>query len=165
MPAGRRSFLGWAIAGIIGFVGAAVGVPIIGALASAAGNTRQAAQVRLSRLTSYTIGQPKLAQFTLNQTDGWVQTLENHAVWVVRTSDTEALVFNGRCTHLGCAYSWHTDRFACPCHGGTFAADGTVISGPPPRPLDRLKTQVGSDGYLNVEYQDFQLGVPAQEPI
>jgi menaquinol-cytochrome c reductase iron-sulfur subunit len=165
IPASRRSFLGWAIAGIVGFVAAAIAVPIVGAVASAAGGRRQAAQIRLARLTSYTVDQPKLTQFTLTQTDGWVQTLETHAVWVVRISQTEATVFNGRCTHLGCAYSWQTDRFACPCHGGTFAADGTVISGPPPRPLDRLPVQIGSDGYLNIQYQDFQLGVPAKEPI
>ncbi len=44
------------------------------------------------------------------------------------------------CSHLGCGVSWNAERklFLCPCHGGVYAADGRVVSGPPPRPLERL---------------------------
>jgi menaquinol-cytochrome c reductase iron-sulfur subunit len=78
-------------------------------------------------------------------------------------------VFNGRCTHLGCAYNWRTEgrntgQFLCPCHDGVFSLDGTVQDGPPPRPLDTLAVQV-EDGVLMVTYQDFRLGVPDKAPV
>jgi len=44
------------------------------------------------------------------------------------------------CTHLGCIYDWKPteDKFICPCHGSQFQRDGTFISGPAPRSLDRF---------------------------
>jgi nitrite reductase/ring-hydroxylating ferredoxin subunit len=61
------------------------------------------------------------------------------SAWLVRRSSGELIAFDPRCTHAGCAYDW-TDQatFACLCHKGLFRIDGTVISGPPPRPLDRF---------------------------
>ncbi len=48
--------------------------------------------------------------------------------------------FSAVCTHLGCIVQWLPERgeFLCPCHAGTFAADGRVLGGPPPRPLESL---------------------------
>jgi len=87
----------------------------------------------------------------------------------VRTGDQAVTVFNGRCTHLGCAYSWRTagsqgEQFVCPCHDGVFALDGTVAGGPPPRPLDTLPVQV-DDGTVVITYQDFHLGIPEKTPV
>lgn len=57
---------------------------------------------------------------------------------------SEFIVFSAECTHVGCTVTWdgETERFVCPCHGGFFAADGEVLAGPPPRPLDRLPNKV-----------------------
>ena len=65
------------------------------------------------------------------------------AVGVVRT-DGGFRAFSLICTHLGCIVQWNgTGRtFDCPCHAGTFAADGRVISGPPPKPLPEYKVSV-----------------------
>jgi Rieske Fe-S protein len=42
------------------------------------------------------------------------------------------------------------DRFKCNCHGGQFALDGKVLTGPPPRPLNRFPlTDTG--GVLTVD--------------
>lgn len=43
------------------------------------------------------------------------------------------------CTHLGCRALWQAEhnRFHCPCHDATFDVNGNVVSGPPPRPLNR----------------------------
>jgi menaquinol-cytochrome c reductase iron-sulfur subunit len=165
---GRRRFLGWVIGGIGALVAAAVGTPAIGALVGSGLGRSAQLSVRLGKLADYPVGQPKLAQFTLTRTDGWVRTQESRAVWVVRTGDQAATVFNGRCTHLGCAYSWqtagsHQEQFACPCHDGVFALDGTVVDGPPPRPLDTLPVQV-DDGVVVITYQDFHLGIPEKTP-
>jgi Rieske Fe-S protein len=43
-----------------------------------------------------------------------------------------------------------TGGFYCPCHNGVFAKDGTVVSGPPPRPLDRFEVKI-EDGILYVQ--------------
>jgi len=47
---------------------------------------------------------------------------------------------SARCTHAGCRYAWSADaaRFLCTCHGGEFAPDGTVLAGPPQRPLAKF---------------------------
>lgn len=53
-------------------------------------------------------------------------------------------VFSGICPHLGCKVKWesYNDRFFCPCHKGVFAADGDVLAGPPPRPLDEFRVEI-----------------------
>lgn len=48
------------------------------------------------------------------------------------------------CTHLGCVVKTAGGGFECPCHGSTFALDGTVTKGPAPHALPWL--QVDSDG-------------------
>lgn len=44
------------------------------------------------------------------------------------------------CVHLGCIYAWNDQefKFICPCHGSQYQHDGTYISGPAPRSLDRF---------------------------
>jgi Rieske Fe-S protein len=51
------------------------------------------------------------------------------------------------CTHLGCRVRWSADRkqFFCPCHNGVFDQNGTVVSGPPPKPLNRYEVKVEND--------------------
>ncbi len=43
------------------------------------------------------------------------------------------------CTHLGCIVKPIADGFSCPCHGSSFAKDGSVTKGPAPRALSWLK--------------------------
>ena len=52
----------------------------------------------------------------------------------------------GTCPHQGCPVSFVSpnDGFACPCHGSTFAADGSLRNGPatsglPPVPVQRRR--------------------------
>ena len=51
------------------------------------------------------------------------------------------------CTHLACTVTWNPEKknFYCPCHEGLFDAEGHVISGPPPLPLERFKVEVKGD--------------------
>jgi len=60
---------------------------------------------------------------------------------------------NAVCTHLGCLTVWKPESgvIACPCHGSTFQRDGSVISGPAPSPLPRLKMWMGDDGNLMID--------------
>lgn len=45
------------------------------------------------------------------------------------------------CTHQRCHVEWQAEerRFRCPCHEGLFAEDGSVVYGPPTRPLQDLE--------------------------
>ena len=72
-------------------------------------------------------------------------------VLVSRTAN-EVVCFKSSCPHLGCMVRWdgQSGRFRCACHGGTFDRNGTVLAGPPPRPLDRYAFRVES-GHLVVE--------------
>ena len=73
-------------------------------------------------------------------------------LFVLRDED-DFHVISGVCTHLGCTVQWRQDerRFDCPCHGSRFREDGTVISGPAPRPLEWYAVTLSPDGYLEVD--------------
>ncbi len=61
--------------------------------------------------------------------------------------------FSAVCTHFACIVKWNPDtsRLECPCHNGYFSAiDGSVISGPPPKPLQGLVAEV-VDGQVYVK--------------
>jgi Rieske Fe-S protein len=75
------------------------------------------------------------------------------SLWVIRALDDSLTVYDSRCTHAKCGYTWEAveERFTCICHEGYFRKDGTVISGPPPRPLDVLPTRTTATGGLEVE--------------
>lgn len=61
--------------------------------------------------------------------------------------------YSAVCTHFACLVKWEPDtgRIECPCHNGDFnVSDGSVISGPPPKPLLALAAEV-VDGQIYVE--------------
>lgn len=59
---------------------------------------------------------------------------------------TEGLrAYSAVCTHFACVTKWHEElgQIVCPCHEGYFSPlDGSVISGPPPTPLEKLTVEV-----------------------
>lgn len=61
------------------------------------------------------------------------------------------VAYEQRCTHLLCPvlYEGDKNRIFCPCHEGAFnPATGERTSGPPPRPLNKIKLELrGSDIY------------------
>jgi Rieske Fe-S protein len=95
-------------------------------------------------LTQIKINEPEELIFRKTRVDGWKVTSEKSTAWVLRTSERDVVAFSPQCPHLGCAYHWdeRNKEFLCPCHTSTFAPDGRVLTGPAPRPLDRLKVKV-----------------------
>lgn len=77
---------------------------------------------------------------------------QGRAVWVVRTKKGFFALL-GRCTHLGCTPRWQPapKRFKCPCHGSVFTREGDNVSGPAPRPLERVHIELGARGVLTVD--------------
>jgi arsenite oxidase small subunit len=60
---------------------------------------------------------------------------------LLRPVDNTYIAFSRICTHASCPvhYRPEENRLDCPCHQGAFsAADGSVLFGPPPRPLPRV---------------------------
>jgi menaquinol-cytochrome c reductase iron-sulfur subunit len=108
--------------------------------------------------------EPVRKTITFTQRDGWREVVSAQSVYVSRAADGHLEVLSAICPHLGCSVSWQAgqDKFVCPCHGGEFKADGQHISGPPPRSMDRLPTQI-KNGKLQVRFEYFRSNVPNQE--
>lgn len=68
-------------------------------------------------------------------------------VLLFRTAAGELKAFGGTCTHLACTVQYRPARsdIWCACHDGVYDANGTTISGPPPRPLTRIEVNVRGD--------------------
>lgn len=66
---------------------------------------------------------------------------------VLRSATQGFIVLSAVCTHLGCVVHWNDAKgeFVCPCHGGVFAVDGKVVSGPPPQPLPHYPYRIEND--------------------
>jgi Rieske Fe-S protein len=67
---------------------------------------------------------------------------------MIRTAPDEFVAFSQKCTHLSCAvyYAKEQNRLECPCHEGYFSVtDGSVMQGPPPRPLPRVTLKRDGD--------------------
>lgn len=79
---------------------------------------------------------------------GKIVPVNNKAVIVVNTQQG-IRVFSAICTHLGCIVLEKDSSLAyikCPCHDGRFSPlNGTVIGGPPPRPLPAYELSVEED--------------------
>jgi Rieske Fe-S protein len=113
------------------------------------------------------LGVPIRLDFVQLKQDAWVESRVMSTVWVQTDDGAAFRAFNGHCTHLGCGFSYDAEKkiFQCPCHRGAFdVKTGAVLAGPPPRPLDQLKTEV-RDSALYVNYLDYRLGVAERTAI
>jgi quinol---cytochrome c reductase iron-sulfur subunit, bacillus type len=165
----RRTFLNYVAGSISAFLGIVLGLPIVGYLAAPLAQRQTAFWLSLGKVDAFTSGQPKAVPVSISRRDGWRRITEERTCWVLASEGGQFVAYNGRCTHLGCAYSWKTDgpnagRFFCPCHDGVFGPDGTVVAGPPPRELDRFDVRV-EGGELLVLYQDYRLGVEQKQAV
>ena len=149
----RRRFLSWAVGVLGAFVGAAVGIPLVGYAISPALSSEGKPWSDAGLLSDLTVGQPTKVEYVIQRKDGWIQTTSQRSAWVLRQADGSLIAYDPRCTHLGCPYSWDltTQRFLCPCHNGVFALNGTVISGPPPHALDRFQARVDNGRLMILE--------------
>jgi menaquinol-cytochrome c reductase iron-sulfur subunit len=140
----RRSFYSAAIAGLGGLMTAVLALPAAAYLLIRPKSQKQADFVPAADLTQLTVGKPEEVVFRRTRVDGWRVLNEKSTAWVLRKDEQNVIAFAPQCTHLGCAYHWDekANNFLCPCHTSTFSIDGKVLSGPAPRPLDRLATKI-----------------------
>jgi cytochrome b6-f complex iron-sulfur subunit len=82
--------------------------------------------------------------------DGYLsnKSFNGEQVAVIRDpANAENLIaVNSFCTHQGCTVEWDGDsKFACPCHGSFFNADGSVDAGPATKELGTFTAMVEGD--------------------
>jgi Rieske Fe-S protein len=90
---------------------------------------------RVANVDDLTIGGYKLFRYPT----------ENDPCILLRLDQERFSAFDQRCTHLSCPvyFNARDGQLLCPCHYGIFsAADGTVVAGPPKRPLDALGVSI-----------------------
>lgn len=67
---------------------------------------------------------------------------------LVRSDERTFVAYSQKCTHLSCAVVPRVEEgvIRCPCHEGFFdLASGRPISGPPRRPLSRVRLEIRGD--------------------
>ncbi len=98
----------------------------------------------VGKLGDYQIGSTVEVAFLDPSPLPWAGVTAKTAAWLRRESDQQFIAFSIVCTHLGCPVRWlpGANLFMCPCHGGIYYANGTVASGPPPKPLQQYPVRV-----------------------
>jgi len=78
---------------------------------------------------------------------GRIVPFSGKPVILFRTAAGELKALTATCTHLACTVQFRGDRsdIWCACHNGVYDANGTNISGPPPKPLTKLDVAVRGD--------------------
>jgi menaquinol-cytochrome c reductase iron-sulfur subunit len=154
----RRDFIKATSAMIGGLIGTLIGIPSIAYLLSPSlRETGDDSRIDLGLLENYPIGVPTRFDITLTRVNGWERTAVNYGLYIVRKNESEVHVFSDICTHLGCRVTWHPgqEHYISPCHDGHFDVMASVISGPPPRPLDEFVTEM-ENGNLFVTLPPFK---------
>jgi len=75
---------------------------------------------------------------------------------LIRIAEDDYVAYSQKCTHLSCAvfYSRAQNRLECPCHQGYFSVkDGSVLQGPPTRPLPRVILERSGGELVAIEMQ------------
>lgn len=75
-----------------------------------------------------------------------------HGVWIYK-HEGKLVALSNICTHLGCIPTWlpAESKFKCPCHGSGYYPNGINFEGPAPRPLERYKVSLNSEGKIIVD--------------
>lgn len=144
----RRQFLGvatWSLGGLIGVI---MGIPAIAyILGPALAKKEDSGWTRLGSIQKVELGIPTLFKIKMEHQTGWIVEAQEHSIFVLSENGRDFIAMSNICTHLGCRVRWIADQevFFSPCHNGVFDKQGYVISGPPPRPLDRYEIKIEGD--------------------
>lgn len=167
----RRRFFKSATAGVGAVVAAMLGYTLVSSIVAKSKAVSAKAFSKLGLLSNIQdsfspVEQPTKMNFSMTDHDAFISTKKPEQVWVVKKSPTDLRVYSPICPHLGCRYNWDDQRklFVCPCHNSVYTIEGKVVSGPAPRGLDTLPTEI-KDNNLFVKYEKFQVGIPKKVVI
>ena len=147
-PISRRGFLKAATWTIGGLISAAMAIPAIAYILGPALKRTTAQNWSLLGATSKVEhGTPTLFKVKFERQTGWIVDQREVSFYVLTEDGRDFVAMSNICTHLACRVRWIEEReqFFCPCHNGVFDKEGNVLSGPPPRPLDRYEVKVEND--------------------
>lgn len=128
-----------------GLISTAMGIPAVAYIIGPALKRNEIRNwIRLGSLSKVELGTPTLFKARVERRTGWIVEEDRLSVYVLSDNGRDYVAMSNICTHLGCRVRWIAERnqFYCPCHDGVFDRQGNVVSGPPPRPLDRFETKV-----------------------
>ena len=72
---------------------------------------------------------------------------------LLRPEENTYLAYSRICTHTSCPVFYRPEQnlIVCQCHGGAYSVvDGSVLAGPPPRPLPRITLERRGDDLVAV---------------
>jgi Rieske Fe-S protein len=138
----RRSALAAIVTAGVGLITAGF-AGLIGLVATprAAGSTKR--WRRAVSMFDLSNSGPTSAVIAERHAEGWYETQKQSAIFIDKDGEGYRAL-SAVCQHLGCRVHWDdgAKQFKCPCHGGVYDREGRVVSGPPPRPLERLNVRV-----------------------
>ena len=141
----RRDFMGFATWAIGGLISLGMGIPAVAYLIGPARKSDADQQwIRLGPISKVELGTPTLFKAKLQRQTGWIVNEEEISVYVLTENGRDFVAMSNICTHLGCHVRWIVDQeqFFCPCHNAVFDQAGEVVTGPPPRALDRYEVKI-----------------------
>ncbi len=128
----RREFLNYVLGGgILALLGSA-GYPIVRYITPPKGVETQASSVVAAKVGELAPDAGKIFKFG------------DKPGILINSPTGELVAFNAVCTHLNCTvqYDSRAKSILCACHNGRFDLNGKVISGPPPRPLEKYDVNI-----------------------
>jgi len=147
----RRKFVAWVTGGIGAVMTTIMGLPAIAYIIGPSLRRQETEGWQPLGPLSQVEASTEPVLFTLSHVieAGWRRTIKKEMVYVQQLPGGDLLAHSNVCTHLSCLVHWEPEaqRFFSPCHGGVFDRTGNVVSGPPPRPLDRYEVKV-EDGLV-----------------
>jgi len=162
----RRTFFKSASIWIGSVLTVVLGYPLIASIVSKSKDVAAKVFSKLGPVNSFRNSfipseQPTKLNFSNTVQDAFISKINPEQVWVVKKSPENIKVYSPVCPHLGCRYNWDEVRkqFVCPCHNSVYGIDGKVVSGPAPRGLDELPSEIKNQN-LYVKYEEFQVGIP-----
>src|SRR5581483_9610471 len=93
----RRRVLARVATALGAFLATGLGIPLLGAVASPAGQRDESSWITLGPSADFPVGQPRMVQFGISRADGYLQTTLPRAVWVYRPDASTLIVRNARC--------------------------------------------------------------------
>jgi len=119
--------------------------------------------IDLGLLDDVTEGAWSPRRFRRTVLDRWKTSEVDESVYLRRRGDAIEAV-SSICPHAGCLVRKIEHGFGCPCHRSDFDEEGVPLSGPAPRPLDRLETRVEGKR-LMLGFVRFRAGRDRAEPL
>jgi Rieske Fe-S protein len=151
-PTERRRALILFVNTVVALIGGGLSA-VLGAFAfGPRGSGSEARWSRAGTTSDLKPDQPVAHVLSVSRVDGWYRARARETVFLVWDGDKSIRAMSATCTHLGCQVQWEAKqkKFRCPCHGGVYAADGTVLEGPPPRPLQTIEARIEPDSSVLV---------------